>query len=202
LQARGLRAARRSFDEEDYATANLRPSQQKPVVNMRSRAPSAHTSVALAAIPLLLIAPIIGFIARCVVDYIHVHIEQEVGKRFAEMESWQARRRPRVKRRWQTILDEDRDENELDEPLTTSAISEYQYESDPWSMNAREPTAEDTAESDSWHGKETEEERKLRQRYDYEQIKRSYTRLEPMYEQFLADSGLSSSGYWRGAGES
>jgi len=81
---------------------------------------------ALAAIPLLLIAPVLGFTARCVVDYIHAHIEQEVGKRFAEMESWQARRRPRVKR-WQTILDEDRDEDEL-EPLTTSAISEYQYQ--------------------------------------------------------------------------
>lgn len=55
---------------------------------------------------------------------------------------------------------------------------------------------------DTWHEKETEEERKLRQRYDYEQIKRSYTKLEPMYEKFLADSGLSASGYWRGAGES
>lgn len=79
---------------------------------------------ALTAIPLLLIAPVMGFIARCVVDYIHAHIEQEVGKRFAEMESWQARRRPRVKR-WQTILDEDRDEDEL-EPA--SSISEYQYQ--------------------------------------------------------------------------
>lgn len=55
---------------------------------------------------------------------------------------------------------------------------------------------------EAWPEKETEEERKLRQRYDYEQIKRSYTRLEPMYEKFLADSGLSASGYWRGAGES
>lgn len=81
---------------------------------------------ALAAIPLLLIAPVMGFIARCVVDYLHAHIEEEVGKRFAEMESWQARRRPRVKR-WQTILDEDRDEDKLD-PSTTSAISEYQYQ--------------------------------------------------------------------------
>lgn len=51
-------------------------------------------------------------------------------------------------------------------------------------------------------GKETEEERKLRQKYDYEEIKRSYTKLEPMYEKFLADSGLTGSGYWRGAGES
>lgn len=79
---------------------------------------------AKAAIPLLIIAPLLGFGARCIVDYIHAQIEDQVGRRFAEMESWQARHRPRVKR-WQHILDEDRDEYDT-EPLQPSASYEYQ----------------------------------------------------------------------------
>lgn len=79
---------------------------------------------AKAAIPLLIIAPLLGFGARCVVDYIHAQVEDQVGRRFAEMESWQARHRPRVKR-WQHILDEDRDEYDI-EPLQPSASYEYQ----------------------------------------------------------------------------
>lgn len=50
--------------------------------------------------------------------------------------------------------------------------------------------------------RETEEERRLRQMYEYEALQKSYTQLEPLYEKFLVDSGLSRSGYWRGAGES
>lgn len=199
-----LRYSRTSYDGDDYARTKLRLSQQKPIENVRSGVPSTLTNIAHIAFPLLLIAPVIGFIARCVVDYIHTQIENEVGKRFAEMESWQALQRPRVKR-WQTILDEDRDENELE--LLTTSISNYQYQSDPWTSNSYQPTtSRDDSETNGRYqippGKETEEERKLRQKYDYEEIKRSYTKLEPMYEKFLADSGLTGSGYWRGAGES
>lgn len=61
------------------------------------------------AIPLLLIAPLVGFSVRCMVDYIHDCINKEVNRRHAELETYHARHRPKVKR-WQGILDEDRTE--------------------------------------------------------------------------------------------
>ncbi|EFJ16844.1 hypothetical protein SELMODRAFT_421511 [Selaginella moellendorffii] len=42
---------------------------------------------------------------------------------------------------------------------------------------------------------ETEEQRKAREE---EELRKSYAELEATYMQFLADSGLSRSGYWRG----
>lgn len=43
------------------------------------------------------------------VDYFHECINKEVGSKYAEMETYHARHRPKVKR-WQGILDEDREE--------------------------------------------------------------------------------------------
>ena len=60
-------------------------------------------------IPLLLIAPIVGFCVRCAVDYIQERIHKEVRARQAELEIYYSRHRPRVNR-WQGILDEDREE--------------------------------------------------------------------------------------------
>ncbi len=62
------------------------------------------------ALPLMLIAPVLGFCVRCVVDYIHVHINEEVERRYAEMETYQTRHQPKVKR-WQNILDGDRNDS-------------------------------------------------------------------------------------------
>lgn len=61
------------------------------------------------AIPLLFIAPLVGFSVRCMVDYIHDCINKEVNRRHAELETYHARHRPKMKR-WQGILDEDRTE--------------------------------------------------------------------------------------------
>lgn len=46
---------------------------------------------------------------------------------------------------------------------------------------------------------ESDEERSSRQTQDYEEIRKSYAELESTYMQFLSDSGLSRSGYWRGS---
>lgn len=47
---------------------------------------------------------------------------------------------------------------------------------------------------------ETDEEIGLRHKQDYEDIQKSYAELESVYVKFLADSGMSKSGYWRGSG--
>jgi hypothetical protein len=60
-------------------------------------------------IPLLLIAPVVGFCVRCAVDYIQERIRKEVRIKQAELETYYSRHRPRVNR-WQGILDEDREE--------------------------------------------------------------------------------------------
>jgi hypothetical protein len=73
------------------------------------RAFQAPTLVKL-ALPLMLIAPVLGFCVRCVVDYIHVHINEEVERRYAAMETYQTRHQPKVKR-WQNILDGDRNDS-------------------------------------------------------------------------------------------
>lgn len=60
-------------------------------------------------IPLLLIAPVVGFCVRCAVDYIQERIHKEVRAKVAEYETYRSRHRPKVNR-WQGILDEDREE--------------------------------------------------------------------------------------------
>jgi hypothetical protein len=86
------------------------------------------------ALPLMLIAPVLGFCVRCVVDYIHVHINEEVGRRYAEMETYHARHRPKVKR-WQTILDGDRDDSpDLVGVAAFVAVDEVRPVTDWWSQ--------------------------------------------------------------------
>lgn len=60
-------------------------------------------------IPLLIIAPVVGFCVRCAVDYIQDRIQKEIRSNQAEMETYRSRHRPKLKR-WQGILDEDREE--------------------------------------------------------------------------------------------
>jgi murein DD-endopeptidase MepM/ murein hydrolase activator NlpD len=146
------------------------------------------------ALPLMLIAPVLGFCVRCVVDYIHVHINEEVGRRYAEMETYHARHRPKVKR-WQSILDGDRDDSpDLVGVAAFVAVDEVRPVTDWWSQggHVRNSATEEALEI------ETEEEQASRQQQDFEEIRKSYAELESTYSKFLTDSGLSRGGYWRG----
>ncbi len=79
------------------------------------------------ALPLMLMAPILGFGVRCLADYIHIHINKEVARRYAELEAYHARHRPKMKR-WQSILDGDRDDSQEQVGATAvvTAVSHYQ----------------------------------------------------------------------------
>ncbi|KAH8932446.1 hypothetical protein BDL97_19G071900 [Sphagnum fallax] len=156
------------------------------------RAFQAPTLVKL-ALPLMLIAPVLGFCVRCVVDYIRVHINEEVERRYAEMETYQTRHQPKVKR-WQNILDGDRNDSpELVGVGAFMTVDEVRPVTN-WQNqggHVRNSTTEEALE------KETEEEQDLRQQQDFEQIQKSYAELESTYTKFLSDSGLSRGGYWR-----
>lgn len=75
----------------------------------------------------MLMAPILGFGVRCLADYIHIHINKEVAQRYAELEAYHARHHPKVKR-WQSILDGDRDDNQelVGATAFVTAVSHYQ----------------------------------------------------------------------------
>jgi hypothetical protein len=79
------------------------------------------------ALPLMLMAPILGFGVRCLADYIQIHINKEVARRYAELEAYHARHRPKVKR-WQSILDGDRDDSQelFGATAVVTAVSHYQ----------------------------------------------------------------------------
>ncbi|CAM6052038.1 unnamed protein product [Sphagnum compactum] len=142
------------------------------------------------ALPLMLMAPILGFGVRCLADYIHIHINKEVARRYAELEAYHARHRPKVKR-WQSILDGDRDDSQ--ELVGASAFvtaDEVRPVTDWWSQGGR-------FRSSAIEENQTEEEPDVRQQQDFEEIRKSYAELESTYTKFLSDSGLSSVEYCR-----
>jgi hypothetical protein len=182
------------MQHEASAFASYRNKSMSSVAPATSgyRAFQAPTLVKL-ALPLMLIAPVLGFCVRCVVDYIQVHINEEVERRYAEMETYQTRHQPKVKR-WQNILDGDRDDSpELVGVGAFMTVDEVRPVTN-WQNqggHVRNSTTEEALE------KETEAERDLRQQQDFEQIQKSYAELESTYTKFLSDSGLSRGGYWR-----
>lgn len=60
------------------------------------------------AVPILLMAPLIGFCIRCIVDALYLHMAREEAKEQAEREAWEKLHSPKASR-WQKILEEDRD---------------------------------------------------------------------------------------------
>ncbi|CAK9866697.1 unnamed protein product [Sphagnum jensenii] len=142
------------------------------------------------ALPLMLMAPILGFGVRCLADYIHIHINKEVAQRYAELEAYHARHRPSVKR-WQSILDGDRDDKqELVGATAFVTADEVRPVTDWWSQGGR-------FRSSAIEENQTEEEQDVRQQQDFEEIRKSYAELESTYTKFLSDSGLSSVEYCR-----
>lgn len=153
--------------------------------------------LAQVVIPLLIIAPVVGFCVRCAVDYIQDRIQKEIRSNQAEMETYRSRHRPKLKR-WQGILDEDREEvpDYVEAAAASDTLDEYRI------RNEREiPTgyASVRAMNEESLANESDEERSSRQLQDYEEIRKSYAELESTYMKFLSDSGLSRSGYWRGS---
>jgi LysM repeat protein len=148
-------------------------------------------------IPLLLIAPVVGFCFRCAVDYIQERIQKEIEAKHAELESYRSRRRPKVNR-WQGILDEDRMEalGHEEAAAASAALDDYRFNDEqqiPTGYASIRAMNEDSVANES------EDEQKHRHMKDYEDIRKSYAELETTYKKFLLDSGLSRSGYWRGS---
>jgi len=142
------------------------------------------------ALPLMLMAPILGFGVRCLADYIHIHINKEVARRYAELEAYHARHRPKVKR-WQSILDGDRDDSqELVGATAFVTADEVRPVTDWWSQGGH-------FRSSAIEENQTEEEQDVREQQDFEEIRKSYAELESTYTKFLSDSGLSSVEYCR-----
>jgi len=169
--------------------------------NISTPAPSYQSftvgTLAKVTIPLLLIAPLVGFSVRCMVDYIHDCINKEVNRRHAELETYHSRHRPKVKR-WQGILDEDRTEVA---DLVGAAVASDSLDTSRYKNEQQIPTgyASIRAMNEESIANETDEERSSRQSQDYDDIHKSYVELESTYMKFLSDSGLSRAGYWRGS---
>ncbi|KAJ7519610.1 hypothetical protein O6H91_20G046000 [Diphasiastrum complanatum] len=128
--------------------------------------PITALSFVKAVAPVFLLAPVFGFCARFMFDGFYSKLRLDVSKQQAEKKVWDIQHRPKLKR-WQTILDEDRE------------IEEFSF------LHASQELTEN----------ETEEQRKKR---EFDEIRNQYSSLETTYMKFLADSGLSRSGYWRG----
>ncbi|KAG0580369.1 hypothetical protein KC19_4G168300 [Ceratodon purpureus] len=184
--ARGLRTATTSGYDTPSTLSHVGEHSPFPV-----------RTLAQVVIPLLLIAPIVGFCVRCAVDYIQERIHKEVRARQAELEIYYSRHRPRVNR-WQGILDEDREEaaDYTEAAAASDTLDDYRFRDE-----RQIPTgyASIRAMSEESIANESDEERSSRQTQDYEEIRKSYAELESTYMKFLSDSGLSRSGYWRGS---
>jgi len=181
----------------DLSTATTSGYDTPTFSHVGEHSPFPVGTLAQVVIPLLLIAPVVGFCVRCAVDYIQDRIEKEIRAKQADMESYRSRHRPKLKR-WQGILDEDREEapDYGEAAAASDSLDEYRLK------NERQiPTgyASMRAMNEESLANESEEERSSRQLQDYEDIRKSYAELESTYMKFLSDSGLSRSGYWRGS---
>lgn len=181
----------------DLSTATTSGYDTPTLSHVGDHSPFPVGILAQVVIPLLLIAPVVGFCVRCVVDYIQDRIEKEIRAKQADMETYRSRHRPKLNR-WQGILDEDREEalDYGEAAAASDSLDEYRLK------NERQiPTgyASMRAMNEESLANESEEERSSRQLQDYEDIRKSYAELESTYMKFLSDSGLSRSGYWRGS---
>jgi hypothetical protein len=73
------------------------------------------------AVPILLLAPLLGFCIRCIVDALYIHMDREEVKEKAERDEWETVHTPKAKR-WQTILEEDRDGVETSSPAPGAPV--------------------------------------------------------------------------------
>ncbi|CAM6111044.1 unnamed protein product [Calypogeia fissa] len=160
------------------------------------------------AVPILLIAPLLGFCIRCIVDALYMHMDRVEAKDQAERDAWEKLHSPKANR-WQKILEEDRDGVETSIPSPEDSTPKNVWTGgDVWSQDkhvredktVREDTRIPIETTRENIRDETDEEVVLRQKQDYEDIQKSYAELESVYAKFLADSGMSKSGYWRGSG--
>ncbi|KAL3690986.1 hypothetical protein R1sor_004637 [Riccia sorocarpa] len=169
--------------------------------------PAAGPSFAKFAVPVLLIAPLLGFCIRCIVDALYMHMEQEEAKRQSEKEGSVQGHRPKAQR-WQRVLEEDRNADEGD---GADLMKEWPKDN-VWNSELIGPTeniwssevtgvmeADATEKTREILSMEKEEEVVIREEQEeYEDLRKSYAELESSYMKFLVDSGLSKSGYWRG----
>ncbi|BBN14052.1 hypothetical protein MPTK1_6g08460 [Marchantia polymorpha subsp. ruderalis] len=190
------------------ATSNTPAQESRSQVLAASvMLPPVGPNFAKFAVPVLLIAPLLGFCIRCIVDALYIHMDKEAAKQQSERESYVETHRPKAKR-WQRILEEDRDSDDGEGP---NLMNDWPKDN-VWSSELTGPTENiwssevtDLMDPDAREmtreilSMEQEDEVVIRdEKEDYEDIRKSYAELESSYMKFLVDSGLSKSGYWRG----
>ncbi|KAL2623022.1 hypothetical protein R1flu_003227 [Riccia fluitans] len=195
------------FSDGTSTTAKSTVQEPRSQMFAASVMPAVGLNFAKFAVPVLLIAPLLGFCIRCIVDALYIHMDQEDARKQPEREASAEVHRPKAQR-WQRILEEDRDADEGEGP---DLMKDWPKDN-VWKSELTGPTeniwsSEVTGLMDADAREKTreilsmdkEEEVVIREEKDeYEDIRKSYAELESSYMKFLVDSGLSKSGYWRG----